>query len=383
MRAIALATTGLSVLLLALGVFVIPGTEQTASELAVAFSGFALAFVLTGCVLATRRSGNPVGWLMLAAGALMSVPVVTGQYAGYALFGGGDELPAARIAAWLGTWLYVLAFGVLVCLLLVFPAGRLEGRRRWLAAVAVPAALVGAVAVAILPGEMDGFPGVANPFGLTSLEPVTDGVLAVSSALVALTFAIAAVSVFARLRTARGDERQQLKWFAYTSALIVAAQAINLLPLGLDDSLAGLLAVVLSLLALPLAIGVAVLKYRLYDIDVVINRTLVYGSLTATLAATYLALVLLIGLAIGESDLAIAASTLAVAGAFGPARTRIQAAVDRRFYRRRYDAAQTLETFGGRLRDQVDLDALAVELRGVVGETMQPAHVSLWLRSTP
>jgi hypothetical protein len=185
-----------------------------------------------------------------------------------------------------------------------------------------------------------------------------------------------------RFRRSAGAERQQLKWFAYAGVLLAMLMPIAgafwyrtvLIQAG----------VALAFNAMPLAVGVAILRYRLYDVDVLINRTLVYGALTATLAGAYLGLVLLMQLAISplteQSDLAIAGSTLAVAVLFRPARSRIQAAVDRRFYRRKYDAQRTLESFGGRLRDQVDLEALGGELRAVVHDTVQPAHVSLWLK---
>ncbi len=362
---------------------IFPPTEYSERSIALLFSTFALAFVIVGALLAVARPENAVGRIMLAIGAVMTVPVVTAQYAGYALLV-DTGLPAGRAMAWLSTFLYVLVLGLMTILLLVFPGGRLETRRRRrLAVVAAVSSGVAAVAQAFLPGPMDGYGTVRNPLGIEAAEAPLQAVLGVSAIVAGLAFLAAAVSVFARLRSARGDEREQLKWFAYAAALLVVCQLPNVLPLGVDSSLLGLVLVVVALTALPVAVAVAVLKYRLYDIDVVINRTLVYGALTATLGAFYLASVLLVSLAVGESGFAVAVSTLAVAGLFRPARARIQDAVDRRFYRRRYDAGQTLEAFGGRLRDELDLETLGDDLRGVVGETLQPAHVTLWLRSAP
>ncbi len=386
MKPLAVGAALSSILMLVVGVLVVPATEQTSSGIAVAFSAFAFAFVVVGALVAVRRAENAVGWLMLVAGVLMSIPVLAGQYGGYVLFGTGDGLPGGRAAAWLSTWMYILGFGAIIQMLLAIPTGRFDRWRRPVAGVAGAATVTTTVVQALLPGQMDGFPGIANLLAIERASAALKPLLTVSSSVYFLAFLVALVSIFVRLRSAQGIERQQLKWFALAGALFAAAQVLNLLPLGLDDSWVGLAAVVLSLLAMPSAIGLAVLRYRLYDIDVVINRALVYGALTATLAGMYLGSVLVLQVLLSpltdQSDLAVAASTLGVAALFRPARARIQGAVDRRFYRRRYDAARTLESFTGRLRQEVDLVSVADDLRAVVRETVQPVHVGLWIRST-
>jgi hypothetical protein len=225
--------------------------------------------------------------------------------------------------------------------------------------------------------------GLGTPGGLDAVGALE--AIGFAGAVVVLLMTIAApVSLVGRLRRARGEERQQLTWMAYAGVLLAAGAALTI-PLDGQGILPALIQALVLGPIVAIAAGIAMLRHRLYDIHVVINRTLVYGGLTATLVGAYLAVVLLLQLALSplteQSDLAIAGSTLAVAGLFRPARRRIQQLVDRRFYRHRYDAAITLERFGGRLRDQVDLEALGGELRGVVTETMQPAHVSLWVRA--
>ena len=235
------------------------------------------------------------------------------------------------------------------------------------------------VTTGLAPGPLEDFPQLDNPFGIDT--PLLDPLTGLSVLLLAIGMVGSAASAITRFRRAHGERRQQMKWLALAGTIVAVMVPVSVA--GADvlwDDTAVNIACMIAVLGLPIAAGIAILRHRLYDIDVVINRTLVYGGLTATLAAAYLVLVLLIGLAVGRSGLAVAASTLAVAALFGPARARIQAGVDRRFYRRRYNAARTLEAFGGRLRDELDLETLATDLRDVVVETVQPAHVSLWLR---
>jgi hypothetical protein len=365
-------------------------------------AALALSFPTVGAVIAARRPDNSIGWLFVAAGLSGAAVLLTSEYALYALFTEPGALPAGRTMAWISTWVGTVAFGlVFAFLLLLFPDGRLLSTRwrpvAWLAAGALTSVML---ATALRPRLTDetGEPAptgapepIDNPFGVegagSALQTVEEVAIVVFVLLCALP---AAASLILRYRRSTGERRQQIKWLAWAAGVLVLC--VFILPdaliaaFGDTDavSAAGSVLETVPVVALPVATGVAILRHRLYDVDVVIRRTLVYAALTALLAGAYLAAVLLLQLALSplteQSDLAIAGSTLAVAALFRPARRRIQALVDRRFYRRRYDATRTVESFGARLRDQVDLDSLGSELRRVVGDTMQPAHVSLWLR---
>ena len=361
--------------------------RQNADEsfgLTVAFVTVLLVFGLVGAVVAARLPANPIGWLFLVLALLEGVYELAAGYARHALFVDPGGLPGATWAAWTSHWLSPLSPLLLVAALLLFPDGRPPTPRwRWVLWACGPLLVLILLEYAVAPGPLDGFPTLSNPAALEGAAWLAE---LDSGPFVGALFVAAAVSLVIRFRRSHGVERQQVKWFAFAAGmlvgfLIVVGAALRLVGEDSgDDSIVGgfLFAAVIS--GVPISTGIAILRHRLYDIDVVINRTLVYGSLTAALGATYLALVLLIGLAVGESSFAVAVSTLAVAGLFQPLRARIQAAVDHRFYRRRYDAARTLEAFGARLRDELDLETLGEDVRGVVRDTVQPAHVSLWLR---
>jgi hypothetical protein len=365
---------------------------------------FVVASALVGAVVASRQPRNPVGWFFVVSATCWAVNEATGRYAVYGLVIEPGSLPLARLMAWPSTWMWEPAALLITLFLpLYFPDGRLLSPRwrpvLWLALLFSVG--FGVVFGALYPGEMDELspgvggdvPGLVNPLGVEALRPL-DTVMQVDIILTVVFLVIVLCSVASlvvRFRRSSGEERQQMKWLTYAAA---ANFATLLLVMSLPADSAWYRAVDslwnLVLAGLPVAMGIAVLKYRLYDIDLIINRTLVYGSLTLMLALIYFGGVAtsqaIFGALTGQEEqpqLAVVISTLVIAALFVPLRRRTQAFIDRLFYRRKYDAAKTLEAFSAKLRDETDLDALNADLVGVVDETMQPTHVSLWLRPVP
>jgi hypothetical protein len=338
-----------------------------------------LTFSAVGALIVSRRPGHRVGWIFCIAGLLSAVTELATSYAVHA-DRSRPPLPGRDPAASVGNVGWVPALGAIVFLLLLFPDGR-PLTRRWTLAVRLAGLgiVLATVAVALHPHELLPQEGlrVGNPYAIPAAKPVLEALVVLGAVLTLGAMVAGVVSLVLRWRRAVGAERLQLNWFTYAAAVLAVAVLVTS-DLG-DSVLLGAVRAALIGPVLAVATGVAILRHRLYDIDVVINRTLVYGALTAALGAVYLGLVLLLGLALGRSNLTIAVATLTVAALFRPLRSRIQAAVDRRFYRRRYDAARTLQRFGSRLRDELDLDALQGELVGVIEQTVQPEHVTLWL----
>ncbi len=346
-----------------------------------------LAFATIGTLVAARVPGNRIGPLFCLMGAILGVGNLLLQYADLALFI-SPALPGGEAVACLQNFAGPSCFGLLGVGILLFPHGRLPSRGwRWVLGLAYSGIALIAIGSALRPGRLDApFATIVNPLGIEGAFGLMDALTGLGWMAMGASVLLAAIGTGLRLRRARGVERAQLKWLALAAAVTGVAIVVVVLSYFVPWPGGNVVRSVLlgvGFTVFPLTAGVAILRHRLYDIDLVINRALVYGALTATLAATYLAVVLLVGLAVGRSGFAVAVSTLAVAALFRPARARIQAAVDRRFYRRRYDATQTLEAFGVRLRDELDLETLGTDLRGVVRDTVQPAHVSLWLRSEP
>jgi hypothetical protein len=353
-----------------------------------------LAFPIVGTLIASRRPHNPIGWICLAVGFLFLLLGLTDLYSVYGVARPGS-VPFPVGVAWLGNWLWVPAVGLFATyLFLLFPEGRLPSSRwrplAWLSGAVI---VVLSLSFGLAPGPVASLPGkIRNPFGLEEL-PWLESAANVGFPLLALCILASVVSLVLRYRRSRSEEREQIKWIAFAASVVgvlfLIGMVISLSYGSKPPSWTRLLdsMTVLSYTGVPIAVGFAVLKYRLYDIDVIINRALVYGALTVTLALIYFggvaATQTIFRALTGQQEqpqLAIVVSTLVIAALFNPLRRRIQGFIDRRFYRRKYDAVKTLEAFSAKLRDETDLDALNAELVGVVRETMQPAHVSLWLR---
>jgi hypothetical protein len=343
-----------------------------------------------GAVIVARQPRNRIGQLLCAVGLLVGPAFFAQAYAWYALVYRPGSLPGGLAMAWLGEWPWFVALElVLTFVLLLFPTGHLVSRRWRVVAWAAAATLALGLLWAMFKPTLDAFdPQVfPNPLGLQQAEDTSELLESAFPVVLGLLTILSAASIVVRFRRAQGVERQQLKWFTYAT-LVSVLFWVAFAATGLQDRLPDALTYAAGAIfvgAVPVAIGIALLRYRLYDIDRLINRTLVYGLLTVVLGCGYGTVVLVLGQRFGgiTSDppsWVIAGATLAVAAAFRPARRRIQEAVDRRFNRRRHDAARTMEGFTVRLRDHVDLETLSSELLAVVGQTMEPTAVSLWLR---
>jgi hypothetical protein len=342
------------------------------------------AFLAVGSVVVSRRPGNVIGWLCCGIGLAQILAGFGGKPAQSVLADDPSYGPGWAVLYELGELCWELSWALLALLILLFPTGRLPSRRwRPVAWAALAVLVMAALSSPLLPGPpAHGLP--PNPIAIPALEGVLRLAYNTAGAFLFGVILAALVSLVVRFRRATGSERQQLKWFAYGTALLLLLPAT-----GLVDAIsttAGNLVAAVIISAIPVTVGIAVLRYRLYDIDRLVNRTVVYGLLTVLLAGVYAGLVFALSQLLNPADqqsaLAVAASTLVVAALFQPARRRIQGLVDRRFNRRRYDAARTVAAFSARLRDQIELGTLSTELLAVVDQTMQPTQASLWLRPT-
>ena len=352
----------------------------------------ALLFSTVGAIVSSRRPENPVGWLLCLYGLANAVGHLSSQYAIYALLASPGSLPAGEAMAWVSSWILPPIIGLQVFSFLLFPTGRLPGRRwRWLAWLTLAFVVAGVLSSAFSLDANAALGPVQNPLGIEGFSRIYEGiVLPLTSGL----YAAVAFSLFVRLRRAGGEERQQIKWFAYAVvATVVGITIAYSIPETIDTPLwfdwFGYVLVVATTPAIPVSIGIAILRYRLYDIDRIINRTLVYGSLTLMLALLYFGGVTsaqaFLRVLTGQEQqpqLIVVASTLVIAALFNPLRRRIQSLIDRRFYRSKYDAARTLEDYSAKLRNETDLGALSGDILAVVRDSMQPEHASLWLRGT-
>ena len=379
--ALSLALTGLTVLLIVL----LLRSDTPIYYYWLETSMVAVGYSTVGAIVASRLPESPIGWLFCAIGLTFGVSHFSAEYATYSLLTPSGSLPAGEAFAWLTSWVWVFGLGLIVFLDLLFPNGRLPSARwRWFARFTALVLLPAAILAALSPGLILSST-LHNPLGIEELPNASKTIEAFMYALIV----VGASSMLWRLRHAGRIERQQIKWFAYATAVAISGVILKNTVYPVVGVTwvwwVGLVLTTVGVVSSPAAMGIAIFRYRLYQIDILINRTLVYGPLTAVLAAVYLGGVVFLQYAFRSlteegSQLAVVASTLIIAALFIPLRRRIQSFIDRRFYRSKYDARKTLEAFSSRLRDATDLEALNDDLVAVVVETMQPAHVSLWLR---
>jgi hypothetical protein len=346
-----------------------------------------LGFVALGILVVHRRPGNPIGWIIAGVGVTAVASGFLESYGVYALFTVPGRFSGGETTAWLSTLIFIpVLFAAPAILFLLFPNGNLPGRRWrvvfWLVILTTYSTMAGAGLNPVLNDAP--FKGVANPLGVDPPRALFETLSNIGWPGMTASFLVAAFAMILRLRRSRGVERQQLKWIAAAAAILPLASTVGVFTYYLGYETVGGLLSTFSFVPILFAAGYAVLRYRLYDIDVVINRTLVYGSLTMMLALVYIGGVaglqrLLTPVTGQDSQLAIVASTLTIAALFNPLRRRIQHLIDHSFYRSKYDARETLEAFSARLRDETDLETLNAELLSVIWETMQPEHASLWL----
>jgi len=342
---------------------------------------FAIAYGVVAYLIATRRPAIVIGWSLLVAAAAIAVDGFAHEYALHTV--AGTRLPAAGLAVWIDAWAWAVNTGALLFAVFRFPDGRpLSPRWAWIERLALVLVGAGLLLSALVPGPVLSS-GLENPLGLSALAWIPP-TFTNAPGIPATVLAVASLAI--RFRRSRGVERQQLKWLVAAMVVVTMVAAVMVLLQAVLRELPTAAFTVLALVtpAIPVSIGIAILRYRLYEIDVLIRRTLTYGALSIALIVTYAAAVVLVQALLrpftSGSELAVAGSTLATLALIRPFQARIQAAVDRRFYRSRYDSARTLDVFSARLRDQVDIDAVKGEMLDVVGATLRPAHASVWLR---
>lgn len=383
---------GLTIALVALRL-VLQYANDPASFLGNLFKVLSVAFATVGALVASRRPQNPIGWILAAGALLLALSDFAEQYAVYALVTEPGALSGGVVMGWIRLWASTLGFSLMFTFtLLLFPNGRLLSQHwrvvMWFAVIALGLLTVTA---ALQPGPFHFLPSVNNPFAIEGTTGVYPWVQGIVSILILAAVGASAISVILRFRRALGQERQQIKWIAYAAALLILYAIVGVFVETLSPQYALALewAEVPVFVALPIAVGIAILKNRLYDIDLIIRRTLIYGILTVALALVYFGSVAVLQALLSavtdqqQSPLVIVLSTLAIAALFAPLRRHVQSAIDLRFYRRKYHAEKTIAAFGAVLREELDLDQLETALLSVIEETFQPESLSLWRREPP